>query len=122
MGGIASGSICFLLVLLDGNFELDFFFGLLVSPKSSTKGTTSMSAFSTSPILFWGLVVFGEFWIGTTSLTFCFVHFWKNLVDVCRPMCLEDCSQNPLWSFYFQSLLKQFFWAIVISLHLIVSL
>ena len=52
VGGITSGSTCFLLLLLDGNFELDFFFGLLVSPKSSTKGTTSMSAYSTSPLFF----------------------------------------------------------------------
>ena len=52
VGGITSGSTCFLLLLFDGNFELDFFFGLLVSPKSSTKRTISMSAYSTSPLFF----------------------------------------------------------------------
>ena len=57
VGGITSGSNCFLLLLFDGNLELDFFFGLLVSPKSSTKGTTSMSAYSTSPIFLAVLVV-----------------------------------------------------------------
>ena len=70
--GITPGSTCFLLLLLDGNFELDFFFGLIVSPKLSTKGTTSMSAYSTSPMYFLVLVGCGEFWTGTTSITFLF--------------------------------------------------
>ena len=59
---------------------------------------------------------------GQRQSLFFFVHFWMHLVDVCWPMALEYCSQNPLLSFYFHSLWRQVFWAIRISLHRIVSL